>query len=87
MLVSGTNQGGLDHENWQENLKFAIGLQAVSNKMYKGLMRPIELRVERFNGHLTPNTLIIEFGTDGNTIKEALASAGLLCEILDEYIK
>ena len=87
MLVSGTDQGGLTHESWQENLKFAIGLQAVANKMYNGLMRPIDLRVERFNGHLTKNALIVEFGTDGNTLKEALSSAELLAEILNEYIK
>ena len=58
MLVSGTNQGGLTHQNWQENLKFATGLQAVANKMYEGLMRPIDLRIERFNGHVTKNALI-----------------------------
>lgn len=87
MIVSGTDQGGLTHDNWQENLKFAIGFQAVANKMYQGLMRPIDLRVERFNGHVTNNALIIEFGTDGNTLEEALLSAELFSEILNEYIK
>ena len=87
MLVSGTDQGGLTHPTWQENLKFAIGLQAVANKMYDGLMRPIDLRIERFNGHITKNALIVEFGTDGNTLEEALMSAQLLSDILSEYIK
>lgn len=87
MIVSGTNQGGLTHDNWQENLKFAIGLQATANKMYDGLMRPIDLRIERFNGHVTKNALIVEFGTDGNTLEEALLSARLFAEILNEYIK
>ena len=87
MIVTGTNQGGLTHHNWQENLKFAIGLQGVANKMYDGLMRPIDLRAERFNGHVTKNALIIEFGTDGNTLEEALSSAELFSEILNEYIK
>ena len=87
MVVTGTNQGGLTHENWRENLKFAIGLQGVANKMYDGLMRPIDLRVERFNGHVTNNALIVEFGTDGNTLDEALLSAKLLSEIINEYIR
>ena len=87
MIVTGTNQGGLNHDNWQENLKFAIGLQGVANKMYEGLMRPVDLRVERFNGHVTKNTLIVEFGTDGNALEEALISAELFAEIINEYIK
>ncbi len=87
MIVAGTNQGGLTHDNWRENLKFAIGLQAVANKMHDGLMRPIDLRVERFNGHITNNALIVEFGTDGNTLEEALLSAELFAEIINEYIR
>ena len=87
MIVTGTNQGGLTHEKWQENLKFAIGLQAVANKMYDGLMRPIDLRVERFNGHVKNNAVIVEFGTDGNSLDEALLSAKLLSEIINEYIR
>lgn len=87
MIVSGTNQGGLTHDNWQENLKFAIGLQAVANKMYDGLMRPIDLRVERFNGHVTKSAVIVEFGTDGNTLEEVLLSAELFAEVINEYIK
>lgn len=86
MLVAGTNEGGLTHDSWQENLKFAIGLQAVANSMYDGLFRPIDLRVERFNEHVTNNALIIEFGTNGNTIDEALKSAELLADILERYI-
>ena len=86
MLVSGTNEGGLKHDNWQENLKFAIGLQAVGNSMYDGLFRPIDLRVERFNEHVTNNALIVEFGTNGNTLDEVLKSAELFSEILDRYI-
>ncbi|MBQ2897630.1 MAG: stage II sporulation protein P [Clostridia bacterium] len=86
MLVVGTDEGGLKHPAWQENLKFAIGLQAEANSMYDGLMRPIDLRKERFNEHVTKNSLIIEFGTNGNSLEEALKSAQLLSEVLDKYI-
>ena len=87
MLVVGTDEGGLKHPHWQENLKFAIGLQAQANKMYDGLMRPIDLRKERFNGHTTKNSLIVEFGTNGNSLNEVLKSAELFACILEEYIK
>lgn len=86
MLVAGTNEGGLKHDNWQENLKFAIGLQAQANSMYDGLMRPIDLRKERFNEHVTKNSLIVEFGTNGNSLSEALLSAQMLADVLERYI-
>lgn len=34
MFVVGTNGGGLKHDNWQTNLKFAIKIQAKANEMY-----------------------------------------------------
>lgn len=34
MFVIGTNGGGLSHNNWQTNLKFAIKIQAKANEMY-----------------------------------------------------
>lgn len=34
MFVIGTNGGGLEHPNWQNNLKFAIKVQEKANEMY-----------------------------------------------------
>ena len=34
MFVIGTNEGGLYHPNWNENLKFAIKVQAKAEEMY-----------------------------------------------------
>lgn len=34
MFVIGTNGGGLKHDNWQSNLKFAIKIQEKANEMY-----------------------------------------------------
>ena len=34
MFVIGTDGGGLEHPNWQQNLKFAIKLQEKANQMY-----------------------------------------------------
>ena len=52
-----------------------------------GLFRPIDLRTERFNQHITNGSVIAEFGCNGNTLEEALYSAELLAEIINEYIK
>ena len=40
------------------------------------LPRPIDLRRQRFNEHATPGSLLVEVGTSGNTLKQALAGAG-----------
>lgn len=71
MLVVGTNSMGLWHDNWRENLKFAAKIQNAAEIMYPGLMRPINLRTERFNEHMTLGSLIWEVGSNGNSLEEA----------------
>lgn len=76
MLVVGTNAGGLEHPDWRENMKFALKLQTRITDKYPTLMRGVNLRKERFNGHTTHGSLIIEVGSSGNTLNEALVGAG-----------
>lgn len=71
MLVVGTNSMGLWHDNWKENLKFAAKIQNAAEIMYPNLMRPINLRTERFNEHMTKGSLILEVGSNGNTLAQA----------------
>ena len=73
MIVAGTDSMGLWHDNWRENLKFAAKIQNAAEIMYPGLMRPINLRTERFNEHMTKGSLILEVGSNGNTLDEAKA--------------
>lgn len=75
MLVVGTDANGLYHPEWRKNLSFAVRLQQIMDEKYPSLARPLNLRCERFNGHLCPNEVIMEVGTNGNTLPEALASA------------
>ncbi|MBE7011547.1 MAG: hypothetical protein E7415_02615 [Ruminococcaceae bacterium] len=86
MFVVGTNEGGLVHDNWRENLKFAVKLQNEINKKYPNLMRGINLRRERFNGHVTKGSLIIEVGTSGNTLNEAVRGGTLCAEIIAGFL-
>lgn len=78
MLVVGTDQGGLSHPNWEENLANALKLQSVLEGMYPGLCRNIDLRTERFNQHATPGSVLVEVGVNGNTLTQAERSARLL---------
>ena len=87
MLVVGTDQGGLTHPNWQENLSFALKLQTLLERENPGLCRHLSLRKERFNQHFTPCSLLVEVGSSGNTLDEALVAARRLASSLAELIQ
>lgn len=75
MLVCGTNASGLSHETWQSCFSFALKVQNNMNNNYPNLARPVNLRTERFNTHMTRNSIIFEIGANGNTLQEALTGA------------
>ena len=87
MFVIGSNQSGLKHDGWQNNLAFAYLLQKHTENLYKGLCKPINMRNERFNQHLAPGAIIVEVGTNGNTLDEALLSANYFAKSLSSFIK
>ena len=75
MLVVGSNDGGLEHPNWEDNLTLAAHIQAAMLALHPGFPRPVNLRSQRFNQHMTSGSLLVEVGTSGNTLQEALAGA------------
>ena len=82
MLVVGTDDGGLYHPDWQENLNRAASLQYRLNRTYPTLMRPLNLRTQRFNQHATHSAFLVEVGSSGNTMTEALKGIRLFGEVL-----
>lgn len=80
MLVVGTNDSGLEHPNWTDNMAVAVRLQAAMVSLSPGLARDIDLRSQRFNQHLTTGSVLVEVGTSGNTLQEALAGARLFAQ-------
>ncbi len=87
MLVMGTNAGGLDHPNWKGNLSFAIQVQHQMLSIDNTLPRPINLRSSRFNQDLTSGSLLVEVGSCGNTLQEALRGGRLFALALAEALK
>ena len=82
MFVMGSNEGGLEHPNWLQNLKIAIRIQAKANEMYPGLFRSILLSKYRYNEHLAKGSCIIEVGATGNTMDECVGSMKYLAEVI-----
>lgn len=87
MFVIGTNEGGLWHPNWNQNLKFAIKVQEKAEEMYPGLFKPITLTKYRYNQHVGKYASIIEVGATGNTLEQCLNSMKYLAKVLDEVLK
>lgn len=87
MFVIGTDGGGLEHPNWQQNLKFAVKIQEKANELYPGLFKPIVLRNSRYNQHLSKAAGIIEVGATGNTMEQCLASMKYLAKVISEVMK
>lgn len=83
MLVMGSQSGSItDHPNWQENLKLALKLQQTLEVKYPTLARPLSLMSKKYNQSLSEGALLIEFGTDANTLEEACYSAELVADSL-----
>lgn len=87
MFVIGTDNGGLWHPNWNQNLKFAIKIQEKAEEMYPGLFKPIMLTKSRYNQHTAKYASIIEVGATGNTMEQCLTSMKYLAKVMDEVIK
>ena len=87
MFVIGTNNGGLWHPNWNQNLKFAIKIQQKAEDMYPGLFKPIMLTKSRYNQHTGKYANIIEVGATGNTLDQCLTSMKYLAKVMNEVLK
>ena len=86
MFVVGTDLSGLSHSGWKTNMSFAMCLQKYINGKYPSLCRPINLRKQRFNQQLAPGALIVEVGTNGNTLDESLLGAKYFAESLAGFL-
>ncbi len=89
MICVGSNTGNVDYyPNWEKNLSFGLKLQENIETLYPGLARSLYLAYDRcWNQNLSTGSIIIEFGTNGNTIEEAKYSASLVGNALVATLK
>ncbi|MGN0494198.1 MAG: stage II sporulation protein P [Acutalibacteraceae bacterium] len=87
MLVMGSQSGSVTNfPKWKENLKLAVKLQEKIEEKYPTLARPLSLMSKNYNESLTTGSLLIEFGTDANTVVEAHYSAELVGNAIAELL-
>lgn len=88
MIISGAEEGQItDFPNWEYNLRFALELQNTASELYEGLMRPLYFCQRKYNMDITKNSLLLEIGTDANTLDEALYAAHLCANALVKVIE
>lgn len=87
MIISGCDEGGSWYfPEWEYNLRLALRIQQMGEKMYPGLMRPLNFSVSEYNMSITRNSLLLEVGSDVNTFDEAVYSGELLGKVLSEVL-
>lgn len=87
MLVVGTNASGNYHPDWQNNLSIALKLQVLLERQAPGITRQTILRAQRFNHDLAMGAMIVEVGTAGNTLEEAMGAIPVLADALTELLR
>ena len=78
LVVGGTSTEDLPNAHCEANLRFGLQLQHALETAYPTLTRPLYIVDARYNQGLLAGSLLIEVGTDANTLSEALYSARLV---------
>ncbi len=87
MIIAGCEDGKVtNYPRWEENLTFSLQLQKTAETKYPGLMRPVLFSARKYNMDVTPCSLLLEMGSDSNTLEEAEYSGHLIGKALGELI-
>ena len=94
MIISGCQEDGngvTDFPDWEQNFVFALQLQKQMETSFPNLTRPLFFCARRYNMHLTHCSLLLEIGSDGNTLEEAVYSGRCvgkaLAQLMENYIQ
>lgn len=87
MIVSGCDpDNSLGFPDWEKNLRLALRLQKYCETMFPGITRPLNFAKVKYNQHLTPGSLLIEVGSDVNTLEEAINTGSMIGEALSKLL-
>lgn len=88
MIITGAEEGDVeDFPDWEYNLRFALELQRECETMYPGLMRPVLFSQRKYNMDVTRCSLLIEMGSEANTLEQACYSGRLLASALGSLME
>ena len=89
MLIAGcdANGGWGDFPRWEENLRLALRVQQKLQQLYPGLARPLNFSNSKYNMNATPGSMLVEVGTEVNTVSEARYAGQLAGDAIGQALK
>ena len=86
MIISGCDDGTMGMPEHLKNFRFACALQSELESSFPGLTRPVLFDYRHYNQDLTTGSLLIEVGSHGNCLEQALYAGELvgkgLCSVI-----
>ncbi len=77
----------LENPNLQGNLAFSLQLQLKSYELYPKLFCKNYLKSYRYNLNVRPKSILMELGTEGNTLESAKNAMAPFAKVLDHVLK
>lgn len=78
--------GYLHNKNLVGNLAFSLQMKLAAMELYADFAKPIYIKGYRYNLHYREKSLLIELGTDHNTLEEANNAMEPLAAVLDRVL-
>ncbi|HWP95543.1 MAG TPA: stage II sporulation protein P [Syntrophomonadaceae bacterium] len=86
LIIVGTD-ARKPHPHWRENLAFAQKLYNQAAKMYPGLIKEVRTKEGTYNQEFFKNSLLLEFGTDRNSLSQCYYASELFADVLIQVLK
>ena len=87
MFISGCGiNKNLKFPNWEQNLILAMNLQKTCENNFPGLTRELFVKNVKYNQDISPGSLLIEVGSDVNTIDESKRAGRMLGDSLGIFL-
>lgn len=87
MIMSGYDPTLENFPTWKDNLTFALKLQSMCETMYPSMTRPLNFGNFTYNMNANNGSLLIEVGTDANSLQQAQYSGELLGNALSQVLQ
>lgn len=86
MIISAATDGYYYVPNYLQNFHFACLLQQYMESANPGITRPVLFQYCNYNQHLTTGSLLLEIGSQGNTLEQALYTGELIGESIGDAL-
>ena len=74
------------NEYLSENLAFSIQMKLMGDSLYPGVMRRVYLKSDQYNMHFKAHSLLVEIGTQENTVEQARNAITIFADVLNEVL-